>query len=89
MTWFAREVPRTGDVPQRFRFRHPLVREAVYITCPPGTRLVCHERAAALEAQGAPAIARAHHIVHSARQGDAAAAARDGTVSASRRPHSG
>lgn len=72
----AREVLRTGDAPRRFRFRHPLVREAIYVTCPPGTRLVCHERAAAaLEAQGAPAIVLAHHIVHSARQGDAAAAA--------------
>lgn len=72
----SREVLRPGDAPRRFRFRHPLVRNAIYVTCPPGTRLVCHERvAAALEAQGAPAIARAHHIVHSARHGDAAAAA--------------
>ena len=71
----SREVLRPGDAPRRFRFRHPLVRNAIYVTCPAGTRLVCHERAAAaLEAQGAPPIARAHHVVHSARQGDAAAA---------------
>jgi ATP/maltotriose-dependent transcriptional regulator MalT len=83
-----REVLRTGELPRRFRFRHPLVREAIYVTCPPGTRLVCHERAAAaLEAHGAPAIARAHHVVHSARQGDAAAAAvlRDAGLEASQR----
>jgi ATP/maltotriose-dependent transcriptional regulator MalT len=72
----SREVLRPGDTPRRFRFRHPLVRNAIYVTCPAGTRLVCHERAAAaLKAQGAPPIARAHHVVHSARQGDAAAAA--------------
>lgn len=71
----AREVLRSGDVPRQFRFRHPLVRNAIYATCPAGTRLVCHERAAAaLQAQGAPAISRAHHVGQSARQGDAAAA---------------
>ena len=71
----AREVLGSGDVPRQFRFRHPLVRNAIYATCPPGTRLVCHERAAAaLAAQGAPAVGRAHHVVHSARQGDAGAA---------------
>ena len=71
----AREVLRPGDAPRRFRFRHPLVRNTIYATCPAGTRLVCHERAgAALEAQGASVIIRAHHVVHSARQGDAAAA---------------
>jgi DNA-binding NarL/FixJ family response regulator len=71
----ARELLRPYDVPRRFRFRHPLVRRAVYAACPVGTRLVCHERAAAaLEAQGAPATIRAHHVVHSARHGDAVAA---------------
>lgn len=71
----AREILHPADGPRRFRFRHPLVRKAIYATCPAGTRLVCHERAgAALEAQGAGAVTRAHHVVHSARQGDAAAA---------------
>ena len=51
------------------------MRKAVYATCPPGKRLVCHERAAAaLGARGAPAIARAHHLAQSARPGDAEAA---------------
>ncbi len=71
----ARDLVRAGDVPRRFRFRHPLVRKAVYATCPPGTRLVCHERAAgALHEQGAPAVARAHHLAQSARPGDGDAA---------------
>ena len=84
----SREVLRPGDAPRRFRFRHPLVRNAIYVTCPAGTRLVCHERAAAaLDALGAPPIARAHHVVHSARQGDAAAAAllRDAGLEVSQR----
>jgi len=71
----ARDLLRAADVSRRFRFRHPLVRQAIYASCPPGTRLVCHERAAAaLATQGAPAVSQAHHVVHSARQGDAAAA---------------
>jgi DNA-binding CsgD family transcriptional regulator/tetratricopeptide (TPR) repeat protein len=84
----SRGVLRPGDAPRRFRFRHPLVRNAIYVTCPAGTRLVCHERAAAaLDAQGAPPMARAHHVVHSARYGDAAAAAllRDAGFEASQR----
>jgi predicted ATPase/DNA-binding CsgD family transcriptional regulator len=72
----ARELLRPADVPRRFRFRHPLVRKVIYATCPPGTRLVCHERAAAaLKAQGASSTGLAHHVVHSARQGDETAAA--------------
>ncbi len=72
----AQDILRPGDAPRQFRFRHPLVRKAIYATSPPGTRLVCHERAAAaLEAQGAPAIVRAHHVASSARHGDAPAAA--------------
>jgi DNA-binding NarL/FixJ family response regulator len=84
----AREILRPGDAPRRFRFRHPLVRRAIYATSPPGTRLVCHERAAAaLEAQGAPAVARAHHVACSARHGDSQAAAllREASVAVSQR----
>ncbi|HEU5009474.1 MAG TPA: AAA family ATPase [Gaiellaceae bacterium] len=64
------------DVPRRFRFRHPLVRRAVYEAAPGGWRLGAHERCAeALAARGATATARAHHVERSAREGDSAAAA--------------
>src|SRR5262249_14109247 len=64
------------DVPRRFRFRHPLVRRAVYESAPGGWRLSAHERCAdALAARGAPVAARAHHVELSAREGDAAAVA--------------
>ncbi len=64
------------DVPRRFRFRHPLVRRAVYETTTGGWRLGAHERCAeALAERGATAAARAHHVERSARQGDVAAVA--------------
>ncbi len=64
------------DVPRRFRFRHPLVRRAVYQAAPGGWRLGAHERCAeTLAARGATAAARAHHIERSARDGDRAAVA--------------
>jgi DNA-binding CsgD family transcriptional regulator len=65
---------RATDMPRRFRFRHPIVRRAVYETAPEGWRIAAHERsAAALADRGAPAVARAHHVERSAREGDAAA----------------
>ena len=68
------DLIRPTDVPRRFRFRHPLVRRAIYEAAPGGWRLGAHERcAAALMARGATAAARAHHVERSAREGDLAA----------------
>ncbi|MBV9003911.1 MAG: AAA family ATPase [Solirubrobacterales bacterium] len=62
------------DVPRRYRFRHPLVRRAVYDTTPGGWRLGAHARAArALEDQGGSLTARAHHLERCAQPGDKAA----------------
>jgi DNA-binding CsgD family transcriptional regulator len=64
------------ETPARFRFRHPLVRRAVYETAPPGWRIAAHRRvASALERSGAPPVARAHHLERSAHPGDAEAIA--------------
>ena len=70
------DLIRTTDVPRRYRFRHPLLRRAVYDSAPGGWRLGAHERSAqALAARGASALSRAHHVERSARQGDAMAVA--------------
>jgi DNA-binding NarL/FixJ family response regulator len=70
------DLVRATDVPRRFRFRHPLVRIAVYDAAPGGWRLAAHERsAAALSERGAAATLRAHHVEQAARHGDAAAVA--------------
>jgi DNA-binding CsgD family transcriptional regulator len=64
------------ETPARFRFRHPLVRRAVYETAPPGWRIAAHRRLAlALERSGAPPVARAHHVERSAQPGDTEAIA--------------
>src|SRR5215207_5210840 len=81
------DLLRTTEVPRRFRFRHPLVRRAIYEATRGGWRLGAHERcAAALAARGATAAARAHHIERSAREGDLAAVAvlREAGVAAAR-----
>ena len=71
-----RDLVRPTDVPRRFRFRHPLVRRAVYDASPGGWRLAAHERSAeALTVRGASAPQRAHHVEQSARHGDPAAIA--------------
>jgi tetratricopeptide (TPR) repeat protein len=67
----ALDLVRPTAVPRRFTFRHPLVRRAVYESAPGGWRLAAHARAAAaLAARGAGAAERAHHVEHSAIQGD-------------------
>ena len=72
----ARDLVRSTRVPRRFRFRHPLVRRAVYESCSPGARIAAHRRTAhALAARGATPTARAHHVEHSAQHGDMAAVA--------------
>ena len=67
----ASNVVRATDVPRRFRFRHPIVRHAVYDSAPSGWRLAAHGRAAAeLAVRGAPATSRAQHVELSAVPGD-------------------
>jgi DNA-binding NarL/FixJ family response regulator len=86
------DLIRATQAPQRFGFRHPIVRHAVYESAGAGWRLAAHARAAAaLEARGAPASARAPHIERSARFGEEAAAAvlaQAGQESAQRAPAS-
>jgi predicted ATPase len=62
---------RPTEAPRRFRFRHPIVRRAVYDAIPQGWRIGAHARAAAaLAAANAPAVVRAHHVERSAVVGD-------------------
>jgi ATP/maltotriose-dependent transcriptional regulator MalT len=71
-----RDLIRQTEIPRRFRFRHPLVRGAVYESTAAGWRLGAHERCAdALAARGATTVARAHHVERSARRGDLGAVA--------------
>jgi DNA-binding CsgD family transcriptional regulator len=72
----ARDLVRPSGPPRRFRFRHPIVRRAVYESTGPGWRIAGHERAAAaLAARGAAATARAHHVERSGRAVDESAIA--------------
>lgn len=65
-----------GDAPREFAFRHPLVRQAIYGTIPPGRRLAVHERCAAVLAErGAAPTELAHHVEHAGRAGDRVAVA--------------
>jgi DNA-binding NarL/FixJ family response regulator/tetratricopeptide (TPR) repeat protein len=67
----ARDWVRTGATPRLFRFRHPIVRRAVYDSIAPGRRIAAHRCAAdALAELGASATIRAHHTALSARLGD-------------------
>ena len=70
----AADLVRALDDARRFRFRHPLVRRAVYETAGGGWRLAAHKRAAdLLEVRGAGSAQRAHHVERAARPGDTAA----------------
>ena len=70
----ARDLVRSTSVPRRFRFRHPIVRRAVYEGTPGAWRIGAHARTAqALASRGAGPGARAHHVDMSAKVGDAAA----------------
>lgn len=65
------ELVQPTDVPASFRFRHPIVRAAVYRAGGAGWRIGAHARIAAeLEHRGAAAVQRAHHIERSAEPGD-------------------
>ncbi|MDQ4131557.1 MAG: AAA family ATPase, partial [Actinomycetota bacterium] len=65
------DIVRPTDVPRRFRFRHPLLRTAIYELSGPGWRLGAHRRAAAaLAARDAPVEVRAHHVQRFAGTGD-------------------
>jgi DNA-binding NarL/FixJ family response regulator len=67
----ARDLLRPDAVPRQFRFRHPIVRAAVYSGATPGARLRDHRVCAAiLTARGAPASLRVHHVEHAAKHGD-------------------
>ena len=70
------DLIRTAEAPLRLRFRHPIVRHAVYELAARGWALGAHARAAAaLEQRGAAATSFAHHVEQSARVGDEAAIA--------------
>ena len=86
------DLIRETDVPRRFRFRHPLVRRAVYESAPGGWRLGAHERCAdVLAARGVVPEERAHHVERAGRHGDATAVATlcdAGNAAAHRAPES-
>jgi hypothetical protein len=88
----ACDLVRPTDLPRRLRFRHPLVRRAVYEATPGGWRLGAHERAGkALAVRGAEGSTRAHHVEQSARVGDLDAVAllsQAGAAAAQRAPAS-
>ena len=67
----ARDLVRPAQIPRRFHFRHPLVRNAIYGASSMSSRLAAHARCAeTLGKRGAPATSRAHHVEQSAHHGD-------------------
>jgi DNA-binding CsgD family transcriptional regulator len=70
------DLIRATNVPRRFRFRHPIVRRAVYESAGGGWTIAAHARAArVLARRAAPASVRAHHVERSASTGDQEAVA--------------
>ncbi|HEX5620717.1 MAG TPA: AAA family ATPase [Solirubrobacteraceae bacterium] len=67
---------RPTSVARRYRFRHPIVRRAIYESAGEGWRLAAHARAAAALAGSASTLAaRAQHLERCAAGGDEAALA--------------
>jgi DNA-binding CsgD family transcriptional regulator len=65
------DLIRPTGAPRRFRFRHPIVRRAVYDAMPGGWQISAHARAAdALAVAGAQTRELAHHVERSASIGD-------------------
>ena len=63
---------RETGAAREFAFRHPLVREALELSMPAGSRLLAHERIAdTLSCRGAPVLRLARHVAETARPGDA------------------
>ncbi|MFC4536141.1 helix-turn-helix transcriptional regulator [Sphaerisporangium dianthi] len=66
----ARDIVRPAAA-GRFRFRHPLVRQAAYESSAPGWQLAAHARLAGrLASLGAPATVQAHHFERAGSFGD-------------------
>lgn len=86
----VREVTGAGLVDgsrDRLRFRHDLIRDAIYGRLPSAVRAAIHmEAAGALEARGAPAIEVAPHLVEGAQPGDSHAVERLRAAAASAAP---
>jgi len=65
------DLLQATDAPRRFRFRHPIVRRAVYDRMARGWQIGAHARAAlSLAHARVPASAIAHHVEASAAVGD-------------------
>jgi ATP/maltotriose-dependent transcriptional regulator MalT len=70
------DLVRATEVPRRFRFRHPIVRRALYESIGRGRRIALHTGAAtALAARGARVSSQAPHVLLAARPGDGVAVA--------------
>jgi DNA-binding CsgD family transcriptional regulator/tetratricopeptide (TPR) repeat protein len=64
-------IVRATEAPRVFAFRHPLVRSAIYLMTPPGSRIACHRKVAEhLRERGARPVELARHVEQSARFGD-------------------